>query len=125
MAEVARFIETTAELVLAIDAMDEQVRQEAESSGADNVRSAVRGRRTTLRVARATEWGEIILRPFTRTVADGLAAFPGSGVSFSQLRCPMMIEALRSWYQRHRALLALFHYNTSRHYGRSGYDIGQ
>ena len=76
MAEVARFIETAAELVPAIDAMDEQVRQEAEASDAENVRSAVRGRRTAFRVARAAEWGEIILRSFTRTIADGLAASP-------------------------------------------------
>ena len=76
MAEVARFIETAAELVPAIDAMDEQVRQEAESSGAESVRSAERGRRTAFRVARAAEWGEIILRSFARTVADGIAASP-------------------------------------------------
>ncbi len=76
MKEVARFVETANELVPAIDAMDEQIRQEAEASGAENVRSAVRGRRTAFRVARAEEWGEVILRAFARTVADGLAASP-------------------------------------------------
>ncbi len=74
MAEVARFIETADELVPAIDAMDEQVRQEAEASGTDNARAGVRGRRTAFRVARAREWGEVILRAFARTVRDGLAA---------------------------------------------------
>ncbi len=76
MAEVARFVETAAELVPDIDAMDEQIREEAEASGAENVRSAVSGRRTAFHVDRDKEWGEIILRSFSRTVADGLAASP-------------------------------------------------
>jgi thiol-disulfide isomerase/thioredoxin len=78
MSEVARFIETAGELVPAIDAMDEAIRREAAAESAGDARAALRGRRTAFRVAHAREWGDVILRAFVETVAQGLAASPAA-----------------------------------------------
>ena len=72
MREVARFIETANELVPAIDAMDEQIAREAETEATENPRALVRGKRTAFRVARAREWGDMVLRAFVRIVNQGL-----------------------------------------------------
>ena len=74
MSEIARFIETAAELVPAIDAMDEAIQREA--AAAEAARAAVRGKRTAFRVLHANEWGDVILRAFMETIAQGLAASP-------------------------------------------------
>ena len=76
MSEVARFIETAAELVPAIDAMDETIQREAAAAEAEDARAAVRGRRTAFRVLHAKQWGDVILRAFVETIAQGLAASP-------------------------------------------------
>ncbi len=76
MSEVARFIETAAELVPAIDVMDEAIQREAAAESAEDARAGVRGRRTAFRVAHANEWGDVILRAFVETIAQGLAASP-------------------------------------------------
>ena len=76
MKEIARFIETANELVTEIDAMDEHIAREAEAESPGNPRALVRGRRTASRVARARDWGEVILRAFVRTVDEGLALLP-------------------------------------------------
>ena len=72
MGEITRFVETSRDLVPRIDAMDERIAAEVAGEG-DNARAAGRGKRTAFRVARANEWGEVILREFTRLVSDGLA----------------------------------------------------
>ena len=72
MGEITRFIETSRELVPQIDTMDERIAAEVAGEG-DNARAAGRGKRTAFRVARANEWGEVILREFTQLVSDGLA----------------------------------------------------
>ena len=74
MSEIARFIETAAELVPAIDAMDEAIQREA--AAAEAARAAVRSKRTAFRVLHANEWGDVILRAFMETIAQGLAASP-------------------------------------------------
>ncbi len=76
MSEVARFIETAAELVPSIDAIDETIQREAAAERAEDKRAAVRGRRTAFRVLHAKEWGDVILRAFVETIAQGLAASP-------------------------------------------------
>lgn len=76
MSEIARFIETAAELVPAIDAMDEAIQREAAAAEAEDARAAVRGKRTAFRVLHAKEWGDVILRAFMETIAQGLAASP-------------------------------------------------
>ncbi len=75
MGEITRFIETSRGLVPQIDAMDERIAAEVAGEG-DNARAAGRGKRTAFRVARANEWGEVILREFTKLVSDGLALPP-------------------------------------------------
>ena len=75
--EIARFIETAAELVPAIDAMDDQISGEAAAESTENPRALVRGRRTAFRVARAREWGNVILEAFVRVLEQGLAMPPG------------------------------------------------
>ena len=74
MVEIARFIETANELVPAIDAMDEDVKQRIASETTDEGRAAARGKRTAHRVAYANQWGQVILREFIRVIVDGLAA---------------------------------------------------
>ncbi len=76
MSEVARFIETAGELVPAIDAMDETIQREAAAERAADARADVRGKRTAFRVAHAKEWGDVILRAFVETIAQGLSASP-------------------------------------------------
>ena len=73
MNELARFIETAGELVPDIDAMDDDITRELEKESEDSARRLRRGRRTEYRVARARQWGEVILRSFANTVADGLS----------------------------------------------------
>ncbi len=75
MGEISRFVETSRDLVPQIDAMDERIAAEIAGDG-DNARAAGRGKRTAFRVARANEWGEVILREFTQLVSDGLALPP-------------------------------------------------
>ncbi len=72
MGEVTRFIETSRDLVPQIDSMDERIATEVAGEG-ENARAAGRGKRTAFRVAHANEWGEVILREFTKLVSDGLA----------------------------------------------------
>ena len=73
MNEVARFIETALELVPDIDAMDGDIDRELESESEDSARRLRRGKRTEYRVSHARQWGEVILRSFADTVADGLS----------------------------------------------------
>ena len=76
MQEIARFIETARALVPQIDAMDEAIAQEAAADSSTDPRAVVRGKRTAFRVARANEWGRVILREFHQVVAEGLALPP-------------------------------------------------
>ena len=78
MGQVSRFVETARSLVPQIDAMDEDIAREvaAAGTGEDQVRTAVRGKRTAFRVAHARAWGEVILREFQQVVAQGLALSP-------------------------------------------------
>ena len=69
MREIARFIETANELVLAID---EQVAAEAATETGDTPPASARGRRTAFRVARAREWGETIIEAFISVIDEGL-----------------------------------------------------
>ena len=73
MNEVARFIETANELVPAIDAMDDMIAKELASESPEDVRRMRGGKRTTFRVERAREWGDVILRAFYRVISDGLS----------------------------------------------------
>jgi thiol-disulfide isomerase/thioredoxin len=73
MGEVARFVETALELVPDIDAMDEDISRELEGEPEEGARRLRRGKRTEYRVARARQWGEVILQAFADTVADGLS----------------------------------------------------
>lgn len=75
MREVARFIETARKLVPQIDAMDENIAREVANEG-ENARTVARGKRTAFRVARARQWGEVILQEFCQVVRDGLALPP-------------------------------------------------
>ena len=79
MGEVSRFIETARSLVPQIDAMDEAIAQEVAAEGitGDEVRAAGRGRRTSFRVGKAKEWGDVILQEFQQLVAEGLNLAPG------------------------------------------------
>ena len=79
MGEVSRFIETARSLVPQIDAMDESIAQEVAAEGitGDEVRAAGRGRRTSFRVGKAKEWGDVILQEFQQLVAEGLNLAPG------------------------------------------------
>ena len=79
MGEVSRFIETARSLVPQIDAMDETIAQEVAAEGitGDEVRAAGRGRRTSFRVGKAKEWGDVILQEFQQLVAEGLNLAPG------------------------------------------------
>ena len=79
MGEVSRFIETARSLVPQIDAMDESIAQEVAAAGitGDEVRAAGRGRRTSFRVGKAKEWGDVILQEFQQLVAEGLNLTPG------------------------------------------------
>lgn len=88
MNEIARFIETANELVPDIDAMDEAIAKQVTEEGAENVRAATRGMRTAYRVARAKEWGEVIMDAFARTVAEGLAASPQDRPAIGGTRWP-------------------------------------
>ena len=73
LAEIARFIETANALVPQIDAMDAAIERETANAGDEAaVRQARRGRRTAHRVAKAREWGEIILDEFRAVVEQGL-----------------------------------------------------
>ena len=72
MGEVSRFIETARSLVPLIDSMDEMIAQEVAGEG-DSARALARGKRTAFRVARAKEWGNVILQEFCQVVKDGLA----------------------------------------------------
>ena len=76
MGEVARFVETANELVPSIDAMDDAIAQEVAAESEENRRAASRGKRMAFRVARAQQWGEVILDAFGRAVTEGLGMSP-------------------------------------------------
>lgn len=74
MNEIARFIETALSLVPDIDAMDEMIAQAAASVPDEaERRRQTRGRRTSHRIGKASEWGAVILNEFRQVVADGMA----------------------------------------------------
>ena len=82
MHEVARFIETAKELVPLLQEMEQEVRRTlAAPSEADKAfgemeeasRSAFRRGRYAYRVARAREWGHVVIQAFTGVVKAGLA----------------------------------------------------
>jgi len=77
MGEVARFIETAKALVPQIDAMDEVIARESGAAAGEDARVVARGKRMAFRVARAKEWGRVILGEFRQVVAQGLALPPG------------------------------------------------
>lgn len=76
MNQAVRFIETASSLVSDIDAMDAAIDQETAGLSEADQRQARRGRRTSYRVERAQEWGEVILKEFSGLVADTLAGSP-------------------------------------------------
>ena len=76
MDQVVRFIETANSLVPDIDAMDAAIEQETAGLDEAEQRRARRGRRTSYRVERAQAWGDVILKEFSRLVADALAGNP-------------------------------------------------
>ena len=88
MREVARFIETASALVPAIDAMDDQIARESAQQSEAEARQARGGKRTAFRLARASEWGKVILDEFRRTVAEGLAMAPDERPAIGGTRWP-------------------------------------
>lgn len=76
MNQAVRFIETASSLVPNIDAMDAAIEQETAGLSEADQRRVRRGRRTSYRVERAQEWGEVILKEFSGLVADALAGSP-------------------------------------------------
>ena len=88
MGEVARFIETAVELVPDIDAMDEDISRKLEGEPEEGARRLRRGKRTEYRVARARQWGEVILQAFADTVADGLSRAHGQRPAIGGTRWP-------------------------------------
>ena len=61
-------------LVPDIDAMDDDINKEVEGMSDADARRHRRGRRTSYRIERAERWGNVILKSFSNTVADGLAS---------------------------------------------------
>ena len=88
MGEVARFIETAADLVPDIDAMDGDISRELEGESEDSARRLRRGKRTEYRVAHARQWGEVILKSFADTVAEGLSRSKGQRPAIGGTRWP-------------------------------------
>ena len=76
MNEISRFIETARSLVPQIDAMDDNIAQEVANEG-DNARAAGRSKRMAFRIARAQDWGNVILGEFQELVEEGLGLAPG------------------------------------------------
>ena len=73
MNQVVRFIETAGALVPDIDSMDAAIDQETAGLSEAEQRQAKRGRRTSYRVDRAQQWGDVILKEFGGLVKDALA----------------------------------------------------
>ena len=76
MNQMVRFIETANALVPDIDAMDAAIDQEAAGLDEAEERRVKRGRRTSYRVERAQQWGEVILSEFGGLVVDAIAKSP-------------------------------------------------
>ena len=76
MNQMVRFIETANALVPDIDAMDAAIDQEAAGLDEAEERRVKRGRRTSYRVERAQQWGEVILSDFGGLVVDAIAKSP-------------------------------------------------
>ena len=76
MNQMVRFIETANALVPDIDAMDAAIDQEAAGLDEAEERKVKRGRRTSYRVERAQQWGEVILSEFGGLVVDAIAKSP-------------------------------------------------
>ena len=72
MQQMVRFIETANTLVPEIDAMDAAIDQEVAGMDESEARRVKRGRRTSYRVERAQEWGEVILKEFGGLVSGAL-----------------------------------------------------
>jgi thiol-disulfide isomerase/thioredoxin len=72
MQQMVRFIETANTLVPEIDAMDAAIDQEVAGMDEAEARRVKRGRRTSYRVDRAQEWGEVILKEFGDLVSGAL-----------------------------------------------------
>ena len=72
MQQMVRFIETANTLVPEIDAMDAAIDQEVAGMDEAEARRVKRGRRTSYRVERAQEWGEVILKEFGGLVSGAL-----------------------------------------------------
>lgn len=88
MRYIGLFIETSQELVPAIDGMEDEIKK-AHSEVPDinkdvndmseSTRNLLRHERGMFRVNRANEWGKVISRNFREVVAAGLARKPGDG----------------------------------------------
>ena len=76
MNQVVRFVETAGALVPDIDSMDAAIDQETAGLSEDEQRQAKRGRRTSYRVERAQQWGDVIFKEFGGLVQDALARSP-------------------------------------------------
>ena len=76
MNQVVRFIETAGALVPDIDSMDAAIDQETAGLDEAAQRQAKRGRRTSYRVERAQQWGDVIFKEFGGLVQDALALSP-------------------------------------------------
>ena len=72
MQQMVRFIETANTLVPEINAMDAAIDQEVAGMDEAEARRVNRGRRTSYRVERAQEWGEVILKEFGGLVSGAL-----------------------------------------------------
>ena len=72
MQQMVRFIETANTLVPEIDAMDAAIDQEVAGMDEAEARRVKRGWRTSYRVERAQEWGEVILKEFGGLVSGAM-----------------------------------------------------
>ena len=88
MRHIGLFIETSQELVPAIDGMEDEIKKahsevsdinEDVNNMSQSTRDLLRYERGMFRVNRANEWGKVISRNFREVVAAGLARKPGEG----------------------------------------------
>jgi hypothetical protein len=88
MRHVGLFVETSQELVPAIDGMEDEIKKahpevpdinKDVNEMSDSTRALLRQERGMFRVNRANEWGKVISRNFREVVAAGLARKPEEG----------------------------------------------
>ena len=97
MRQVGLFIETSPDLIPALDGMEDDIRrshpQVTDINGevnemSESTRNLIRQERASYRITHAPEWGKVIARSMREVVSEGLQRQPGEGPAIGGTKWP-------------------------------------